>query len=322
MKIGIGIIGAGRIAKIFAKGSKLANNAEVIAIASREKEKAELFAKELEIERAYGSYKEILEDKDVKAVYIAVPHSHHYQVAKLCLEYGKAVICEKPMFLTVKEYEDIILLAKEKDLLLMEAMWTRFLPSTVTAHKWIEEGRIGQVKMIDANFGFCGNIEPEGRLFNKDLAGGAIYDLGVYSIELAIDYANSKVKKHSVYGNFGSTDVDETNCVIIEFENGVLATAKSALRASLVNDAYVYGDKGFIHIPNFYANNHITLYNKDREKVEEFFGDNQTNVEGFKYEIEHFANLLNEGKKESPRIPFSHNIECAEIFESLMATKV
>ncbi|MFI3206053.1 MAG: Gfo/Idh/MocA family oxidoreductase [Clostridia bacterium] len=315
-KVKFGIIGAGNIAKTFAKAVPLTNNSEIIAVASRTLEKSEQFAKDFNIQKAYGSYQDLLNDPEIDAIYVANVHSHHYETVKMCLESNKAVLCEKPFVLTEKDCKELIELAKEKNLLLMEAMWTRFLPSVTEAHKWIENGEIGDVKLIDASFCFKAFYNPNSRLFNKDVAGGASYDLGVYVIEFAMDFAGADLKDNSIMTNYAETGVDDFSIMNLRFKNDVLATLKCGLTTYTENDAHVYGSEGNILFKNFHRGNKIIL-RKNNGETKEFQAENVESYEGFKYEIEHFSNLYLNDEKESPRIPFKHNLETTKIFKKV-----
>ena len=315
--VNIGIIGAGNIARTFAGAGDYVENAKITAVASRSLEKAQNFANEHNIEKAYGSYQEILDDKNIDAIYVATPHNTHYEVTKLALNNGKSVICEKPFVLKKEHCTELVELAKSKGLTLMEAMWTRFLPCVTQAHKWIEEGKIGETRIIEANFSFSAKVNPQGRLFNKSLAGGALFDVGVYTLEFAMDFAGAKMKDYKVFARYGETGVDENTSVNILFENNVLASLNCGIRTAMKNDAYIYGTQGHILIENFYNAKNVKLYKNGGELLEEVSFENDTNAKGFKYEIEHFANLVINKESESPRIPFEQVLQSCEIYENI-----
>ncbi len=323
MKTRFGIIGLGRIAKSFANAVALTDNSEIVAGASRSLENAQQFCSEFNIKNAYGSYEELVQSDEVDAVYISTIHTTHFEVAKLCLNHGKAVICEKPFVLSTEQCLELANLAKEKNLLIMEAMWTRFLPTVNKAHEWISAGKIGDIKAIDVAFGFAAIPTPDenNRIFSKKLAGGAMYDLGVYTIEFALDFAKSELKDICVLSHFGETDVDEVNVMSLKFKNEVLASLKTSVTSSFLPDAYVFGTTGFIHFEKFFGGNKCTLYDKSYKSVEIFETDNIETFEGFKFEVEHFSQLFLDGKKESPRMPITHNLECLKVFEKMMENK-
>ena len=174
-----GIIGAGGIAAHFCKGVKLVEGAEVVAVASSSEERAKEFALVNGVPQAYGSYEEMLQKADINVVYIATTHNFHMENLRLCFAYGKHVLCEKAMVLTAADAREVFRLAKEKNLFCMEAMWTRFLPQYRQAKQGIEEGRIGKIQAATAVVGVKGEVPPIHRLVAPELAGGAMYDIGV-----------------------------------------------------------------------------------------------------------------------------------------------
>ncbi len=184
-KIAWGILGTGRIAGNFAADLALLPDAELVAVGSRSEATAQSFAGRFGAPHAHGSYEALAADPAVEVIYIATPHPLHAENMKLCLRAGKAVLCEKPFTLNAREAEEVIALAREQKLFLMEAMWTRFLPAVVRARELIEQGAIGEVRLLLADFGFRAAFDPHHRLFDPQLGGGALLDLGVYCVSLA-----------------------------------------------------------------------------------------------------------------------------------------
>ncbi len=321
MKVKMGIIGAGSIANSFAEAIPLTDNAELVAVASRTLKKAEDFCQKHNLTKAYGSYEEILCDSEIDAIYIATVHSSHFEIAKACINAGKAVLCEKPFVLTANEVNELSKLASEKNVLLMEAMWTRFLPTMQKAKEWINSGKIGEVQSISANFGFSCPPNEENRLYNKAVAGGAMYDVGVYVIEFAQDFANSKIETAYSLGKFGKTGVDETSVIALQFENGILADLKASIRASMHNDAYIYASQGHIFFDNFHAGSRVCLYDNNFNLIEEFDSKLYKKPENFNLQIKHFADLFLNKKIQSDMITLNDNYQCAEVFETLFSVE-
>lgn len=185
MKVKFGIIGLGGIAHRFAKAIQLVENVELAAVASTNENRAKQFAGEYKIETYYGDYNLLVADPSVDVVYIAQTHDRHCELIKLCIENKKGVLCEKPMVLTREQAVEVTTLAKNNNVLLMEAMWSRFIPTFQKAKEWVAKGEIGKVKMVQASFCFNFPYNPNHRLFDKDRAGGSLYDAGVYPIEFA-----------------------------------------------------------------------------------------------------------------------------------------
>ena len=180
-----GILGPGSISHQFATGLQSVPAAKLLAVGSRFQEKADAFADKFGAPKRHGSYEALAADPDVHVIYIATPHPQHKDAALLCLEHGKAVLCEKPFTVNAKEAEEVIASARAKDLFVMEAMWSRFFPAMAHVRKLIADGAIGEARMLQADFGFRAGVNPESRLFNLAYAGGGLLDVGVYPISLA-----------------------------------------------------------------------------------------------------------------------------------------
>ena len=312
-----GIIGAGRIAGHFVRATKFVDSIEVVAVASKSIERAEKFAEENGV-ASFCTYDELLARDDIDAVYVATTNNFHYENIKACLENGKHVLCEKAMVFTQKDAAELCTLAESKGLFLMEAMWTRFLPSMQMARKWITDGRIGAIQNISGVIGFKGNGDPESRLMNPALGGGALFDIGVYIIEIASFLAGEKII--DVYGKTRRdtrTGVDSNVSFVLEFE-----TFDACLQCLMTSNAKEYmiinGDNGYIEIPRSHVSNECYLYDDKKNLLEhfkeEFRGDN-----GFVYELEETAECIRNGKTESSIMPHSATIECARVFDKLLS---
>lgn len=181
-----GIVGAGRIAKQFAQDIQYVSNAKLLAVAARDLKRAQEFADAHAIGTAYGSYAELFNDQTIDAIYIATPHSFHFEQAKAAMLAGKHVLCEKPICVSSDEFSELAAVAKAQGVLLMEAMWTYFLPALRQAKRWVDEGKIGQIKHIKADFGYLAPYEPNSREYDAALAGGSLLDVGIYPLALAL----------------------------------------------------------------------------------------------------------------------------------------
>jgi predicted dehydrogenase len=183
MKVRFGIIGLGAIAARFASVLNTVPGVELVSVASSDKRKADAFAEKFGAKKAYDNYVELVNDDDVDVVYIALTHNFHFEAIKLCLSNRKGVLCEKPLAINKKDADYLTVLSKELNVLLMEAMWTRFIPAFKKAKEWVKSGTIGDVKLVNASFCFNVPFDPENRLYNPKLAGGSLFDAGVYPIE-------------------------------------------------------------------------------------------------------------------------------------------
>ena len=183
MNVRFGIIGLGAIAARFASVLNTVEGVELVSVASRDKEKAEAFANKFGAKKSYNTYDDLVKDNEVDVVYVALTHNFHFDAIKLCLNNKKAVMCEKPLAINKKDADELVALSKKLNVLLMEAMWTRFIPAFKKAKEWVKSGRIGDVKLVNASFCFNVPFDPENRLYNPKLAGGSLFDAGVYPIE-------------------------------------------------------------------------------------------------------------------------------------------
>jgi predicted dehydrogenase len=207
-KVRWAILGAGHIATQFAHDFKTIKNADLVAVASSDLERAKVFAANYSIPHSL-TYNELYCSELVDAVYIATTHNFHFEHALACIQHGKAVLCEKPITINDTEFKKLAAFANEKHVFLMEAMWTYFLPAIKKAKDWIAEGRIGSVKLIQAGFSFLAQYNPSGRLFNPWMAGGALLDVGIYPIAFSQFFMNRKPDDIKVSAIFGDTKVDE-----------------------------------------------------------------------------------------------------------------
>lgn len=314
MNVRFGIVGLGGIATRFAKVLATVNGVELNAVASRDKAKAMAFAAEFNAKKSYDSYIDLINDSEVDVVYIALTNNFHYELVKLCLNNGKAVLCEKPFVTNKKDAEDLAALSKEKNVLLMEAMWTRFIPAFKKAKEWVHNGEIGDVKLISASFGIYSTFDPENRLYNPKLAGGSLYDVGVYPISFTTGILDENPIQVNGLATFSKTGVDECAVINMRFKSGALATLSSGISAYTNRDARIYGTNGNIVVYEFYGSEKCELYDNEnnlKECFEEKFED------GFIYQIEHFRDLYCNNKIESDIIPLKDTIACTEIFDEL-----
>ncbi len=293
-----GIIGTGFMATMFAEDFNYVKEGKLYAVASRSQEKATNFSNKFGIEKAYEGYENLLKDKNVDVVYIATPHSYHYENILLSFEHSKPVVCEKPITVNTEQLDEIIHIAKEKDLFLMEAMWMYFLPPIIMAKKWCDDGKIGKIQMIKAFFGNNAEAGQNNRLFNPELAGGALLDLGVYPVALSQMIMDCSLVNVHADGFLGETGVDDFNAAILKYKKGAVSVIGSSLTSSLKNDAYIYGTEGYIYIPDFYKARMAYLFCSDGDDV---FEDERSS-RGFHYEAEEVNQLIKAGEKESPRI--------------------
>lgn len=217
-----GIIGTGNIASQFARGLALLDDAELVAVGSRTAESAHEFGERFGARTRHASYADLASDPDVDAVYIATPHPLHLENTLLGLEAGKAVLCERPFAINAHQAEVMIATARKRGVFLMEAMWTRFLPHMVRLREIVASGAIGELRMLQADFGFRTSFNPQGRLFDPALGGGALLDVGIYPISLASMLLGTPTRVTSM-AHLGATGVDEQSAIILGYGGGQLA---------------------------------------------------------------------------------------------------
>ena len=310
-----GILAPGGIARGFVSDLHNYTKMSAEAVGSRSMERATAFANEFGIPKAYGSYEELVSDPDVDAIYVASPHSEHFRHATLALNAGKPVLVEKAFTKTADEASELIELAKAKNLLLMEAMWTRFLPHMDVIRQLVAGGVLGEIKGVSGDHGQLMTQGPEHRLFNKALAGGALLDLGVYPISFASMILGTPLKIKTE-GSLTETGVDEQLTSIFTYENAT-AEIKTTLREKTPTVAKIVGTAARIEIDgDFYAPNSFTLIFADgrSEKFKNSFDGRQS---GLAYQAAHFARLLVEGKTDSPLMPLSETLSIMQTMDEI-----
>jgi predicted dehydrogenase len=312
-----GIVGAGGIARSFVVGLGAVEGARLYAAASRTREKAEAFAAEFGCERAYGDYLAMLEDPAVDVVYIGTPHVTHRELAIAAFRAKKAVLCEKPVSISAAELSAMIAEARANQVFFMEAMWTRFVPPLRQVKEWLDSGVIGEVKMLQANFCFSTPFNPQSRLYNIELGGGALLDAGVYPLSLAsLVFGGKRPEdvKSTMYR--GKTGVDEEVSVLLSYGGPRIASISAAVSTAGVNDGWIYGTQGHIHLPNFVFSRSadLNLRGGDKRHYEPEFVSN-----GYYYEAEEVTRCLREGKLESKIMGLAESLVIMETMDRVRA---
>ncbi len=308
----IGILGAGGIARKMAHTVNNMDNMTLAAIGSRNIDKAKEFAQEFSIPTAYGSYEELVADSSLDLIYVATPHSRHYEDALLCLENGRNVLCEKPFTANAKQAEELIALAESKDLFIGEAIWTRYLPMRFTLDEILASGVIGTPSYLTADLGY--QINHVERLIKPELAGGALLDLGVYTINFALMAFGNDVKEIISSCNKNEYGVDTNNSIIMNFADGKTAMLHSNLNALTDLRGMIYGDKGRIEFENINNCEGITVYLNDGTVTRY---DTPPQITGFEYQVQAAADAIAAGKTECPQMPHSDILRVQRIMTDL-----
>lgn len=292
------IIGLGKIARKFAADLKLVEGATLESVASRSLARAEVFAEEFGARYACGSYAELFDGPYLHAVYIATPHTSHAELVETCLEHGLAVICEKPLGLNFSEVSALVALARRRDVYLLEALWTRFLPSFRTMKLAIDEGAIGQIEGLRADFGFKVGPGSPDRITNLELGAGALLDIGIYPVFLAqcLFGAPTKITAVARLDERGF-DIDDT--IVLEYANGQLATLHCTLLARTKTEAVIYGSTGTVFIDGlWYQQTSYTIRPDDGEEERRYVS--KARGFGYNYEAQAMVDDLREKRTESP----------------------
>lgn len=302
-KVRWGILGPGIIAQQFAHDFQYANNAELVAVASRSLQRGQEFADQYGIPTVYDNYDALYGAADIDVIYIATPHVFHFEQSKKALESGKAVLCEKPITVNPEECQELIDIARKEQVYLMEGMWTYFLPVVREAKKWVTEGRIGKVLHVKSDFGYPKEFDPSSRLFDPTLAGGSLLDMGVYTIAMDWLFHHRESDQKRVVVHKAPNGVDIDTHMVFQYSDA-MSTLHSAFSCKLHNWTYVIGEKGYIAIPDFWRAKEAFLY--EEENIIDTVKDTRQSF-GFDYEIESVSEDLIQGRKESGIMPHAYS---------------
>ena len=312
------ILGAGGIARTMA--STVVPMKEICkkAVAARDYDRAESFAKEYGFEKAYGSYEEMLADPEIDLVYIAVPHSHHCQWTKAALEAGKNVLCEKAFAVNEKQAKEMIDLARSKNLLLTEAIWTRYMPSRQMILDIIDSGIIGEVTSVSANLGY--QIDAKERIVRPELAGGALLDLTVYPLNFASMVLGDDIVKIDASCVKTETGVDGLDTVMLTYKDGKMATMFTTIYSLTDRSGYIYGRNGYIEVQNINNPEVIRVWDANRScrnVIAEYKVPEQ--ITGYEYEVLACKKALEEGRIECPEMPHEETLKMMNWMDQIRA---
>jgi len=315
-RVGWGILGTGKIAVKFADDLRHVPGAVLTAVGSRRAETAEAFGRRFHIPHRHASYAALVSDPDVDIVYVSTPHTLHAENARLALEAGKHVLCEKPFTLNARQAAELITLGRRRGLFLMEAMWMRFLPAIVHVRQILAEQTLGDVRMLSADFGLQFAYDPAGRLFAPELGGGALLDLGVYPVSFA----------HMVYGrpvtilslaSMGRTGVDDQSGILLRYPQGQIACLYTAMGVETPTEAVLTGAQGRLrmHAP-FYCTDDLTLQ-LPGQRARSFHHRRTGN--GLHYQAREVMACLRQGRSESGVMPLDESLAVMETLDAIRA---
>ena len=299
-KVRFGILGTGNIARQFVGDLRYADGAELFAVGSRSQATADAFGDTFDVPNRYASYEALVSDDEVDVVYVASPHPLHHANTLLCLEHGKAVLCEKPFAMNEAQSIEMIDAAKRHGLFLMEGMWTYCFPAMQEILTLIQSGAIGEPRMITGAFCFRDDGDPSGRLLDREMGGGALLDVGVYPISVAQFVFGAEPASVTATAHLGETGVDEQNGFVLQYAGGGLAILASAVRTRMPEEIVVGGTEGMIRIPEpFYRPAQFEIVRESSTETKTFPYPGM----GMQFEAQEVVDCLRAGKLESDLVP-------------------
>lgn len=313
-KIRLGILGTGNMARAFALGLQHAPAVDLVAVASRTNESAEAFAGEFNTVRYFSDYRLLAAEPDIDLIYIATPHSCHMENSLMCLDAGKAVLCEKPFTINAAQARAVIESAREKGLFLMEAMWSRYIPAMVKLRELLSRKVIGDVQIMLAGGAFMPPFDPNAYLFRPDLGGGVLLDAGVYLVSIASMVLGTP-NRILATGSLGPSGVDDHDAFILQHDNGAIASCYVSLRASASPEITLLGDRGKlqVHAPLFAPPRlTLSLSGKADEVMDFPFAGN-----GYQFEAQEAAECLLAGSLESSIMPLDETLTVMQTMDEI-----
>ena len=309
----IGIIGAGRIVNIVVQALNALPQINCYAIASRDLARAQEYAQKYGFEKAYGSYEEMLQDPKVELVYIATPHSHHYEHMMMCIENGKPVVCEKAFTLNAEQARKVKAAANEKGVYVAEAIWPRYMPSRKMINDVIASGVIGKVNTLTANLSY--KIDDKERIVTPELAGGALLDIGVYGINFAIMHFGWDVERMESSVKMTDAGVDAMETITIFYKDGRMAVLTHSIYARSDRKGIIHGEKGYIVVENINNPGSISVFDDNDQLLAHY--DVPEQINGYEYEFIEAVECISAGKVESDSMPLEDSIFMMEVMDSL-----
>lgn len=311
----IAILGCGSIAEKMATTLQPLKGITLYAVASRDAQKAQVFADKYGFQYAYGSYTDMLLNPNVELVYIATPHSHHYEHIKLCLRHNKHILCEKAFTANARQAEEVLREAESRGLLLTEAIWTRYMPMRKTINDIVKSGIIGKPTSLSANLGYP--LEHVDRLKNPNLCGGALLDLGVYVLNFASMVFGDDIESMAATCIKYHTGVDAQETIMLTYKDGKMATLYVTFLAQTDRRGLINGTNGFIEIENINNYETVTVYNLERRVIAQYAAPAQ--VTGYEYEVQSAIKAIKEGQIECPEMPHYETLLMMQLMDNIRA---
>lgn len=309
----IGILGVGGISETVAPTLMKLKDIECYAAASRTLSKAQCFAKKYGFEKAYGSYDELLNDPEVELIYVATPHSLHYEHMMQSIAHGKPVLCEKAFTLNAEQAAEIQTESERHQIFAAEAMWTRYMPSRALIQQIIDSGIIGKISTMTANLSYPISQVP--RITDPGLAGGALLDVGVYGLNFALMHFGADIERVESSVQFTDTGVDGTESITLFYADGRMAVLTHGIYARSDRKGIFHGDKGYIVVENINNPQSISVFNTKDELIQHY--DIPEQISGYEYEFEEAVRCIQEGKRESDSMPLSESIRLMQLADTI-----
>ncbi|NIA24219.1 MAG: Gfo/Idh/MocA family oxidoreductase [Gammaproteobacteria bacterium] len=309
-----GIMGAGRIASSLVEAIRQVPGGEVVAIGSSSRERAKAFADLHDIPGWYGTYEEVARDPNVDVVYVATTNELHHANTLTALEHGKPVLCEKPFALNHRQAEEMVAAARKRDVFLMEAMWMRFQPAISRLEAIVRSRRLGEVRSVQANFGFLAGPHPSGRLFDRSLGGGTIMDLGVYVVTFAMMLLGAP-DRITATAEMSDAGIDEQAGIVLHHRNGGLSTLSTSFVADSSMEAFVSGPDGHVRVHAPFHHSPMLSIERRGSVVETI--DTSHEGSGYRFEVEEVHRCLLEGATESPRMSLDDTLAVMHILDRI-----
>ena len=309
-----GIIGPGRIAHKFAEALAFIPVAKLFAVASRSEERARDFARQYKAPRYYQGYEKIVQDPEVDIIYIATPHTMHYENTLLCLENGIPVLCEKPFTITRDQLQGLVDIARKNNIFLMEAIWTRFLPTIQKVLEIKHTGILGEIKVLYADFGFKAPYDPESRSYNLELGGGALLDIGIYPVFLSLLLLGkpSEIRSSAVLSETGA---DESCGILFKYPSRAMANLACTMTANAPSEAVVIFENGRIRMHRkWYAPTSLTIIYPDNKKEDITF---EYEGNGYEFEAIEAMKCLKNDLSESSNLPLDFSLDLMELLDKI-----
>ena len=311
----IGVLGTGAIAHIVTKTLVQMDSAECYAVGSRSMERAEQFRSEFGFSRAYGSYEELVSDPEVELVYVATPHTQHFECMMLCMEHGKPVLCEKAFTVNAKQAEQVRAYAEAHHAFAAEAIWPRYMPSRKIIDEVLKSGVIGTPNTLTANLSYV--IDQKPRIIDPNLAGGALLDIGVYGINFMLMHFGADIERVESSVQMTDTGVDGMESITVFYKDGRMAVLTHSIYARSDRKGIIHGDKGYLVVENINNPSSVSVYDASDHLLQKI--DVPAQISGYEYEFECCMEAIRQGAWEAPQMPLADSVEMMKLMDGIRA---